>query len=76
MSMNCCALCNAGSKVVDTRNIKSYVRRRYECTNGHRFTTVEVFIGENAFPNDIRRLVKSATTGELSTHLEGVHAPG
>lgn len=38
-----CPVCNAWSEVKSTRDA---VRRRRECANGHRFTTVEVLIAD------------------------------
>lgn len=35
-----CPICNADSRVVETRD--SGTRRRRECFNLHRFTTIEV----------------------------------
>lgn len=37
-----CPICNADSSVKETRNHGT--RRRRECFNGHRFTTIEVVV--------------------------------
>ena len=38
-----CPICNAQAYVIDTRENPNYRRRRYECNNGHRFSTAEVY---------------------------------
>ncbi|MET1084828.1 MAG: hypothetical protein ABWY12_17555 [Burkholderiales bacterium] len=36
-----CPTCNKGSEVIDSRLIANGVRRRRQCLNDHRFTTIE-----------------------------------
>lgn len=36
-----CPRCNAQAKPLDKRVEDTVVRRRYECDNHHRFTTIE-----------------------------------
>ena len=36
-----CPTCNKGTEVIDSRLIPNGVRRRRQCLNDHRFTTIE-----------------------------------
>lgn len=36
-----CPECSKPADVLETRTAGAYVRRRYECFNGHRFSTQE-----------------------------------
>lgn len=36
-----CPLCNETVGVINVRNSVSSNRRRYQCANGHRFSTIE-----------------------------------
>lgn len=44
MAYKCCVVCEAKVRVKDSRNEKYEVIRRYECANGHRFSTVELWV--------------------------------
>jgi transcriptional regulator NrdR family protein len=40
-----CPVCGSAVEVYDSRPEGQHVRRRRKCNNGHRFNTLEVFIG-------------------------------
>lgn len=48
MANKACPLCRKKTKCLDSRPCEDFVRRRYECVGGHRYTTVEVLVGEDA----------------------------
>lgn len=51
-----CPDCGKQSDVIDTRPVPGFIRRRRECLNYHRFTTVEM-VGT---PDALRGLLKAA----------------
>lgn len=38
-----CQVCQSSSRVIETRETLSSLRRRRECLQGHKFSTLEVF---------------------------------
>ena len=40
--MRQCPECRAKVQVLETRQKPGHTRRRYECSNGHRYTTMEL----------------------------------
>jgi len=62
-----CPTCNKGSEVIDSRLIPNGVRRRRQCLNGHRFTTIEQ-VPQPTLAAQLRTL---ATTLETPSHKLG-----
>lgn len=60
-----CVVCNSPSKVLETRthNTKKEKKRRYECFNNHRFSTLETIIETETL------LHKKQKIPEISKHF-------
>lgn len=41
-----CQSCGGRAFVVDSRDSVAWIRRRYRCDKGHRFTTIELAVGD------------------------------
>lgn len=62
-----CPRCTAWANVIETRPRQdNVIRRRYECANLHRFTTVEYSL-DGLTPEEIRKF-KPTTKDGYGTH--------
>lgn len=62
-----CPTCGKGSNVIDSRAVPNGVRRRRECLNEHRFTTIE----QVPAPSIAAQLRAIAATLETPSHKLG-----
>jgi transcriptional regulator NrdR family protein len=84
MANKLCPLCKKGTKCLDSRPHEDYVRRRYECTGGHRYSTIEAFLGMNMrgtdsleqWKNNLRAEGREALRAELALLLQPQHSNG
>lgn len=44
MSLKVCPICQAKARMTDSRPFTDWVRRRYLCANGHKYSTVETVV--------------------------------
>lgn len=66
---NRCPECGSTTKIKDSRRAENCLRRRrYQCLNGHRYTTIEVLVPEGrggvdqfkaSIKDEVRREVRS-----------------
>ena len=64
-----CPICNKPSEVTDSRPTANdtRIRRRRTCFNGHRFTTMEMSIEDQALVDQLKEMQK--TIDEMLTTL-------
>lgn len=52
MSCKNCPICGLQGSAYDSRQMKEYVRRRYRCTCGRRWTTAEFLVADETNNNE------------------------
>lgn len=62
-----CPTCQSSSRVVETRETSNGLRRRRECIQGHKFSTLEVFakIGQGFLNPDVIVLPAIHSTSKI-----------
>ena len=66
-----CPVCGAWANVLETRHssVKNTIRRRYECANEHRFSTVEEIDARATSATRLPR-GKHAVRADSAVHLD------
>jgi transcriptional regulator NrdR family protein len=69
MSLRTCPECGARARTIDSRQHADHVTRRYQCTAGHRYSTLEHVVTVRRGKNTLDRLRQGLTQGDRADEI-------